>query len=85
MAKLQQFLPLEKENYNSIGLNEMFRFYRYTTGQRFKMHRDGSFKRNEIERSFYTFMIYLNDDFCTMFIINCFNFQDYFKFLYPLI
>ena len=63
MAKLQQFLPLEKENYNSIGLNEMFRFYRYTTGQRFKMHRDGSFKRNEIERSFYTFMIYLNDDF----------------------
>ena len=27
----------------------------------------------------------LPDDFCTMFIINCFNFHDCFKFLYPLI
>ena len=27
----------------------------------------------------------LPDDFCTMFIINCFNLHDCFKFLYPLI
>jgi prolyl 4-hydroxylase len=27
------------------------------------MHRDGSYKRNETEKSFFTFLIYLNDDF----------------------
>ncbi|WP_444626788.1 2OG-Fe(II) oxygenase [Flavobacterium columnare] len=50
-------------NYSMIGFNEMFRFYRYEVGQRFKMHRDGSYERNENERSFFTFLIYLNDDF----------------------
>jgi predicted 2-oxoglutarate/Fe(II)-dependent dioxygenase YbiX len=47
----------------AIGLNEMFRFYKYSPGQRFKMHRDGSYVRNETEFSYYTFMIYLNDDY----------------------
>ena len=41
----------------------MFRIYKYSPGQRFKMHRDGSYIRNEHEKSFYTFLIYLNDDF----------------------
>jgi len=41
----------------------MFRIYKYSSGQRFKMHRDGSYIRNENEKSFYTFLIYLNDDF----------------------
>lgn len=50
-------------NSYALGLNEMFRFYKYSPGQRFKMHRDGSFIRNETEFSYYTFMIYLNDDF----------------------
>lgn len=49
--------------YAPIGLNEQFRFYKYSPGQRFKMHRDGSYERNENECSFYTFLIYLNDDF----------------------
>lgn len=43
------------------GLNEFFRFYRYTPGQRFKRHIDGSYVRNEHEAS--TLMIYLNDDY----------------------
>jgi predicted 2-oxoglutarate/Fe(II)-dependent dioxygenase YbiX len=51
------------DNYIAIGLNEQFRYYKYSPGQRFKMHRDGSFKRTPTECSFYTFLLYLNDDF----------------------
>lgn len=47
----------------ATGLNEMLRFYKYSPGQRFKMHRDGSYVRNETEFSYYTFMVYLNDDY----------------------
>lgn len=46
-----------------IGLNELFRFYKYTTTQRFKRHRDGSFIRDNNECSKVTFLIYLNDDY----------------------
>ena len=49
--------------YNLTGLNELFRFYKYSPGQRFKMHNDGSYERNNTECSFYTFLLYLNDDF----------------------
>lgn len=45
------------------GLNERLRFYRYTPGQYFRWHRDGAFARTPRERSFWTFMVYLNDDF----------------------
>ena len=61
--KLREFHPLKLGNSKAIGLNELFRFYKYSVGQRFKRHRDGSFVRNELEFSCYTFMIYLNDDF----------------------
>jgi hypothetical protein len=61
--KAKPFLPMQKGVYEAIGLNEMFRFYKYSVGQRFKMHKDGSYVRNENECSWYTFMIYLNDDF----------------------
>ncbi|MES2777293.1 MAG: 2OG-Fe(II) oxygenase [Bacteroidota bacterium] len=47
----------------AIGLNEMFRFYKYGRGQQFKQHMDGSYERNESEFSLYTLMIYLNEDF----------------------
>lgn len=50
-------------NSYALGLNEMLRFYKYSPGQRFKMHRDGSYIRNETEFSYYTFMVYLNDDY----------------------
>jgi hypothetical protein len=46
-----------------VGLNERFRFYRYTPGQQFAPHYDGCFRRNDRERSEFTFMVYLNDDF----------------------
>ncbi|MGG7439800.1 2OG-Fe(II) oxygenase [Chryseobacterium arthrosphaerae] len=58
-----EFLAQEQDGYNILNFNEMLRVYRYAPGQQFKMHRDGSYIRNEKEKSFYTFMIYLNDDF----------------------
>jgi predicted 2-oxoglutarate/Fe(II)-dependent dioxygenase YbiX len=45
------------------GLNERFRFYRYDPGQYFAPHADGYFERHWAERSQFTLMVYLNDDF----------------------
>lgn len=47
----------------AVGLNERFRAYRYSPGQRFMMHRDGPFVRESGERSRLTVLIYLNDDY----------------------
>jgi len=60
---LKDYAPKQIGNSHSIGLNEMFRFYKYEPGQEFKKHRDQSFIRNEVESSYYTLMIYLNDGF----------------------
>jgi len=60
--RLREFMPKEGQS-EPIGLNELWRFYRYQPGQRFRKHRDGSYFRSEFEASFYTFIVYLNDDF----------------------
>ena len=46
-----------------VGLNERLRYYRYDPGQFFRPHSDGYFARENGERSFLTFLVYLNDDF----------------------
>lgn len=61
--KMKSFVPKTMELYEVSGLNELFRIYKYSKGQRFKMHRDGSYQRNEQECSFFSFLIYLNEDF----------------------
>lgn len=61
--RVQPFVTPTLGLYTASGLNELFRFYKYAPGQRFKMHRDGSYVRNDTECSFYTFLLYLNDDF----------------------
>jgi len=61
--RIETFIPVKSNNYFPVGLNEMFRIYKYSVGERFKMHRDGSYKRNEFEKSRYSFIIYLNNDF----------------------
>src|SRR5262249_14165874 len=38
-------------------------FYRYDPGQRFAAHTDGYFERDTGERSQFTFVVYLNQDF----------------------
>eukprot|EP01114_Cavostelium_apophysatum_P004788 TRINITY_DN15160_c0_g1_i1.p1 TRINITY_DN15160_c0_g1~~TRINITY_DN15160_c0_g1_i1.p1 ORF type:complete len:212 (+),score=28.94 TRINITY_DN15160_c0_g1_i1:63-698(+) len=50
----------QKSNFKPIGLNEMFRFCRYVKGGHFNAHTDAEFIRSNKERSFLTFMIYLN-------------------------
>lgn len=61
--KASPFIPKKIGLSKVKGLNELFRFYRYEPGQQFKKHHDQSFIRNENEASYYTFMIYLNDNF----------------------
>jgi prolyl 4-hydroxylase len=46
-----------------VGANERFRCYRYKPGMRFAPHADGAFLRTPFERSYYTFLVYLNDGF----------------------
>ena len=46
------------------GLNERLRFYRYEPGQRFRLHRDGCYRRpSGEEESLLTALFYLNEDF----------------------
>ena len=62
-SRIQPYALAQFKEHAIVGVNEMFRIYKYEVGQRFKMHRDGSFKRNEKECSFFSLLIYLNDDF----------------------
>ena len=55
--------PSFHHRWQPVGLNERLRLYRYDVGQKFEWHRDGHFERSNGERSQFTFMIYLNDDF----------------------
>jgi prolyl 4-hydroxylase len=61
--QLKPLAPVKIGNSKSVGLNELFRFYKYQVGQEFKRHRDQSYIRNDIEASYFTFMIYLNDNY----------------------
>lgn len=61
--KAKPFVPEKIGSSIAIGLNELFRFYRYQPGQQFRGHFDQSYIRNESEASYVTFMLYLNDDF----------------------
>jgi hypothetical protein len=62
-TRLKPFAPARIGNSNAVGLNELFRFYKYQAGQEFKRHRDQSYIRNNTESSYFTFMIYLNDNY----------------------
>lgn len=62
-AKACQHVPQTMLNCRLVGANERFRCYRYKPGMRFAVHSDASFERNESERSFYTYLVYLNGDF----------------------
>lgn len=61
VAGLGSFVDPEDEKARAVGLNERFRAYRYSAGQRFAPHHDGSFRRNQHEVSEITVIIYLND------------------------
>ena len=44
------------------GANERFRCHRYKPGMKFAPHTDASFHRNDIEQSWYSCLVYLNDE-----------------------
>ncbi len=62
-SRLAPFVPQPFGLWETIGLNERWRYYRYEPGQEFRAHYDGSFVRSGTEMSHLTFMIYLNDGF----------------------
>jgi hypothetical protein len=59
--RARDFVPQTIDGWHSIGVNERIRFYRYHPGQQFDWHTDGYYQRDNGERSFLTFMVYLND------------------------
>ena len=61
--RVQNRVPKQIHGWALAGVNERFRCYRYKPGMRFAPHKDGAFQRNENEQSFYTFLVYLNEDF----------------------
>ncbi len=61
--RIKHLLPVMQQGREIRGLNERFRFYRYTEGQVFRWHCDGYFERENGEQSVLTFLIYLNDDY----------------------
>src|SRR5437867_1254634 len=58
--RAKEFLPARLRNWQAVGFNERFRFYRYDPGQKFAPHWDGYFRRDNGEQSQLTFMVYLN-------------------------
>jgi hypothetical protein len=62
--RLSPYMPSPfQKKWQPKDLNERLRYYRYDPGQLFDWHGDGYYSRSENERSFFTFMVYLNDDF----------------------
>ncbi|MEZ4298718.1 MAG: 2OG-Fe(II) oxygenase [Polyangiaceae bacterium] len=62
-ARIAPHCPPRMKGMDLCGANERLRCYKYEPGQRFAPHHDGAFFRSDNERSFLTFMVYLNDDF----------------------
>jgi predicted 2-oxoglutarate/Fe(II)-dependent dioxygenase YbiX len=58
--RLRPLVPEQSRSWESVGLNERFRFYRYDPGQQFDWHIDGSYERSPTEQSAFTVMVYLN-------------------------
>src|SRR5262245_21173545 len=61
--RICDYIPVFLDGRQVIGLNERFRYYRYRPGQKFALHRDGAFRRENGEESKLTCILYLNDDF----------------------
>jgi len=61
--RVRDHIPTILDDREALGLNERFRYYRYKPGQKFALHRDGSFRRENGEESKLTCILYLNNDF----------------------
>jgi prolyl 4-hydroxylase len=65
--RIKDYVPNEVVSnlgfYKLCGMNELIRFCKYDSGQHFSAHLDYCYERNKKERSFYTFNLYLSDEF----------------------
>nr|WP_298169741.1 2OG-Fe(II) oxygenase [uncultured Pseudomonas sp.] len=61
--RAKQFLPDSIDDWRLSGLNERFRFYRYTPEQYFKWHKDGFYCRSNTEVSQLSLLLYLNGEY----------------------
>lgn len=55
-------LPILDGNSKAVGLPADLRFYKYSAGERFKMHKDGPWKEGGLTSKL-SFLVYLNDAF----------------------
>jgi prolyl 4-hydroxylase len=62
--RLEMLIPKELGDWVATRMNERFAVYRYTPGQRFHRHQDGTVMTDAGEESRFTVLIYLNND-CT--------------------
>ena len=62
-SRIRDMLPRRLCGRRPAGVNERFRCYRNTPGQRYTPHNDGAFQRSASERSELSLMVYLNDSF----------------------
>lgn len=60
--QLQHVALPELDGQRAVGLPRDLRFYKYSPGQRFKMHKDGPWREDGLT-SRLTLLVYLNDDF----------------------
>lgn len=58
--KLASLLPATHDGRVFSGLSPKFKFYRYSPGEKFDWHQDGSIVRGLDEKSYFTLVIYLN-------------------------
>jgi predicted 2-oxoglutarate/Fe(II)-dependent dioxygenase YbiX len=61
--RVKDQVPQTIHDMSVAGVNERLRCYEYQAGHRFAPHSDGAFIRDEGERSWYTYMVYLNEGF----------------------
>ena len=61
--RVEENVPHEIHGMKLAGVNERLRCYEYEVGHRFAPHSDGAFVRGDDERSCYTYMVYLNEEF----------------------
>lgn len=61
--RVKDQIPQAIHGMSLMGVNERLRCYEYQPGHRFAPHSDGAFIRSDWERSWYTYMVYLNEGF----------------------
>lgn len=61
-SRVSSILPILDDK-QPVGVDHHLRFYRYSSGQEFKRHKDGSVNNKRGWTSKLSYLIYLNDDF----------------------